>query len=173
MSQEKPPETWRDIPGYPGYRVSNQGRVVSLWRRINHDWIVVSDRPKLLRQTRNDNGYIMFRLNRDGKQRLRSLHILVLEAFVGPRPPGLEGRHLDDDKDNNQPANLEWGTRSQNMQDRVVHGLDGISKLTPETVHEVRRLLDLGVTQRKIAAQFHLNQSTVSNIKTGKSWGYV
>lgn len=47
----------------------------------------------------------------------RSVHQLVAEAFHGPRPAGLDTRHLDNDPTNNTPANLAYGTRSQNVLD--------------------------------------------------------
>jgi hypothetical protein len=44
---------------------------------------------------------------------------LVLEAFVGPRPPCYVARHLDDNPKNNRLDNLRWGTHQENHQDRV------------------------------------------------------
>lgn len=50
------------------------------------------------------------------------VHIMVLEAFVGPCPPGMECRHLNGNPADNRLANLEWGTPTQNNLDQVVHG---------------------------------------------------
>jgi hypothetical protein len=50
------------------------------------------------------------------------MHILVLEAFVGPRPAGMEGCHWDDDPTNNHLSNLRWDTRSANARDAVRNG---------------------------------------------------
>ncbi len=169
MSEGKSIEPWHDIPGYPGYQVSDHGRVVSFWRRLNHVWILVPGRPKFLKPSRTANGYLMIRL----KKRQRSLHLLVLESFVGARPPGMEGRHLDDNKENNHLCNLEWGSHSQNMQERTLHGRDGVSSLTTSDVHEIRRLLALGMTQSDVAIRFHLTQPAVSRLNTGKTWGYI
>lgn len=47
---------------------------------------------------------------------------MVLNAFVGPPPPGFEGCHKDGDRANNALSNLYWGTRSDNQRDRVRHG---------------------------------------------------
>lgn len=52
----------------------------------------------------------------------RTVHSLVLEAFVGPCPPGMMARHLDDDPTNNSLGNLCWGTRSENSHDAVRNG---------------------------------------------------
>src|SRR5690606_11217835 len=56
--------------------------------------------------------------NGDGGKSYR-VHRLVMEAFVGPLPEGMEVRHLDDDPDNNALSNLVYGTRSENLEDRV------------------------------------------------------
>lgn len=56
-------------------------------------------------------------------RRTRSVHQLVLEAFVGPRPEGMYGLHWDDDKNNNRLANLRWATPSENMMDQVRNGM--------------------------------------------------
>lgn len=52
----------------------------------------------------------------------KRVHRLVLEAFVGPCPPGLVGCHKDDDKDNNQLVNLEWNTQKVNIQQARTNG---------------------------------------------------
>lgn len=64
-----------------------------------------------LRAVENGRGYL--RVVCGGK--LRSVHALVAEAFIGPRPSGLEVNHKDGDKRNNRPENLEYVTRSENM----------------------------------------------------------
>ena len=54
-------------------------------------------------------------------QRSMRVHILVAEAFHGPRPLGLCALHRDDVKTNNHASNIYWGTRTQNMADRRVN----------------------------------------------------
>jgi hypothetical protein len=50
------------------------------------------------------------------------IHTLVLEAFAGPRPEGMEGCHNDGNPTNNHIDNLRWDTRSANNQDTLRHG---------------------------------------------------
>lgn len=57
-----------------------------------------------------------------GKARTFLAHVWVLEAFVGPRPPGALGRHLDDDQTNNRLENLAWGTPAENVADAFTNG---------------------------------------------------
>lgn len=54
----------------------------------------------------------------------RSVHTLVLEAFVGPRPEGAVCRHLNGNPKDNRLANLAWGTPGENRRDTVKHGND-------------------------------------------------
>lgn len=47
---------------------------------------------------------------------------LVLKAFVGPRPRGMEGCHNDGNASNNYLSNLRWDTHHENMRDVERHG---------------------------------------------------
>lgn len=69
-----------------------------------------------------DNGYLIVTLWRDGRQRTRLVHRLVLTAFVGPPPEGQEALHANNDRADNRLENLSWGTHSENMLDQVEHG---------------------------------------------------
>ncbi len=40
----------------------------------------------------------------------------------------------------------------------------------PYKVKEIRRMLDEEILQRDIALRFDIDQTTVSNIKVGKTW---
>jgi len=92
----------------------------------------------------NDNGYMTVTLSDNGKQKKRLVHKLVLEAFVGPCPEGMQTRHLKNDKLNNRLDNLKWGTLQEQVEDRKKHGSTPKgnkhhrSKLTEK---EVRRFL--------------------------------
>jgi hypothetical protein len=105
-------EDWLPAPGFDGYEVSDLGRVISRRRK----------KSILLRLQRDDKGYPKVCLMRDGRPVTRLVHQLVAAAFIGPRPEGLEVRHLDGDKDNCRLANLCYGTRSENTFDQVRHG---------------------------------------------------
>lgn len=62
-------------------------------------------------------------LCRDGKGHSRLVHHLVLEAFFGPCPPGMQACHYDDVGSNNNLANLRWDTQSANTFDSYRNGL--------------------------------------------------
>ena len=111
---------WLAIPGYEGsYEVSNDGQVRSLDRTNARG---VSLRGQVISTPLNDEGYPKVNLNRDGHRVHRSVHTLVMLAFVGPRPADLEVLHKDGNPAHNQLANLSYGTRSENVQDSIAHG---------------------------------------------------
>ena len=174
-------EEWRDIPDVLGYQVSDLGRVRSFWRRTSTiagstfdkwKW-AITDEPKILPLPLDVCGYRTVRLSKDGRQRLLKVHCLVLLAFVGKRPTGLQGRHLNDDKENNRLSNLGWGTTSQNMQERHTNRDTPVFALTPQNVTEIRTRLMHGERQRSVAQQFNVHPSLVSRIKNGKRWAFV
>lgn len=104
-------EEWRPVVGWEDlYEVSDQGRVHS--KRTG----------KFLKPGMNRRHRHVALCSGDGGRSYR-VHRLVMEAFVGPLPRGMEIRHLDDDPDNNSLDNLVYGTRSENMNDRVSNGI--------------------------------------------------
>ena len=109
-------EEWRPVVGFSDYEVSDLGRVRS-YKRV---------KVRILHPTYNGSGSM--RVELAGKKRL--VHILVLEAFVGLRPEGMECRHLDGDFTNNKVENLRWGTRSENILDAVRHGTHNNARKT-------------------------------------------
>jgi hypothetical protein len=108
-------EEWRTVPGFPDYAVSDHGRVASRKGK----------RPRILRpylNGRDNYPYPTVTLHGADARQLRTVHSLVAEAFIGPRPDGLEVRHLNGDPLDARLSNIAYGTRVQNMQDRLAHG---------------------------------------------------
>lgn len=119
MSEER----WLPIPGYEGYyEVSDLGRVRSVPRIVPHAVAPLTIRGRIMCTCKSRGGHLRVTLARGGKTVTRSVHALVLAAFVGPRPEGLEGCHGDGDPSNNRLSNLRWDTTSNNHLDAVRHG---------------------------------------------------
>jgi len=78
----------------------------------------------------------------------------VTEAFIGPYPPGQETRHLDGDPLNNSVGNLCYGTRAENMQDRVRHKRAIVPETQKSTSQSVKgwEVLIVGWTQAEAFA---------------------
>lgn len=124
-------EEWRPIVGYDGlYEVSSHGRVRSVdrWVETPNRWggITRYHKPgRVLAQKRKKqrlHAYAVVNLSSGGVVGTSAVHRLVLEAFVGPCPDGMETRHRDGNLFDNRLSNLKWGTPSENARDRVTHG---------------------------------------------------
>lgn len=115
-------ETWLPIVGYEGlYEISNRGRVKSLAKidRLGRHRPEIIMKQKLCGKQPSPSFAVGLR--KDGITRNRYVHILMLEAFIGPRPPGLVGCHKDDTP-RNELSNLKWDTVSGNNFDLVRNG---------------------------------------------------
>lgn len=124
-------EKWLPVVGYEGfYEVSDHGRVRSVDRVITR-----ISRGKAVDVHYNSRelspgsippyGYLFIVLSRGNRPSNALVHALVLEAFVGPCPAGMEARHLDGKPANNQLSNLLWDTHRANCDDRAIHGTSG------------------------------------------------
>lgn len=132
--------------------------------------------------SKSDGGYHTVKIpGRDrGKGVTVRRHTLVAEAFIGPRPfDSAHVRHLDGDPSNDDPSNLKWGTAKENGEDTVRHGRStrGVkntqAKITEDQAREIKRRLTRGESGVELAAEFGLKQPTISNIKTGATWGWL
>ena len=119
-------EQWRPVVGYEGlYEVSDMGRVRSLDRVVSCPRARSKTRLArgiLMRPSVIASGHLAAQLSRSGDRKTVGVHRLVLEAFVGPCPDGMEACHYNDIADDNRLSNLRWGTRSDNFYDRVRNG---------------------------------------------------
>lgn len=118
-------ERWLAIPGYEGrYEVSDLGRVRSVDRlHTCKSGEVRRYKGKLLKLTpAKDSGYVRVALGNGSDK--PTVHTLVLRAFVGPPPEGMEGCHENDIKHDNRLVNLRWDTRLANILDKIRNGND-------------------------------------------------
>lgn len=113
----QPAEQWRPVVGFEGrLEVSDRGNVASLPVSSRHFRIV------LRQKTEPQKGYRVVNPMVGGRRFNRRVHILVAEAFLGPRPAGAHIRHLDGNPANNMLENLQYGTPSENVADTIRHG---------------------------------------------------
>jgi hypothetical protein len=103
-------EIWVPTIRNPKYQVSNLGRV-----RV----IKPGNRIKILKPRlkfgRNDSPRLTVAIYIKSKRHEIKISILVLETFIGPRPPRFCASHLNDDHANNRLTNLAWETNDQNQ----------------------------------------------------------
>lgn len=173
---------YRAVSGFPAYRVGNDGSVWSRWKRVGlgrGTKSVLSDKWRRLVPTKLKTGHRFVRLSPGST--VRYVHHLVLEAFIGPRPAGMEACHFPDrDPANNRVCNLRWDTRTANRKDMVAHGTvpvgegHGGAKVTAETVRSIRAdYASRKATQVQLAAQHGLCQASVANIVHCRTWKHV
>ena len=102
-------EIWKDIEGYEGlYQVSNMGRVKSLnYRRTGKE--------EILKGVDYGEGYLYVSLWKNGKVKQCRINRLVAQAFL-ENPQNLpEVNHKNEDKNDNSIENLEWCSKSYNI----------------------------------------------------------
>lgn len=170
-------EIWADIPGYDGiYKISNLGDIKSFFFK----------NPKILHKTKNIKcGYYYVGLYKDGKLKVRTVHGLVAESFLGDRN-GLEINHKDLDKSNNRADNLEYCSHKDNIRHAIGKGakigrksgctgvkgeLNHFSKLTTKDVMEIRELYSTNrYRQIDLASKYSITASTISSVVNYDTW---
>jgi hypothetical protein len=175
-------EEWRIVEAWPEYEVSSLGRV----KRVGGGAGAVPGR--ILRQFTGTGGYLRVMVKEVRRNRLIpcngrgpvSVHILVCEAFHGPRPAGLyAAAHNNGINTDNRADNLRWATYQENSDDRIAHGnscrgsQNPKAVLTEEQVLAIKSLLLEGISGVKIAARFSVSPSTVSLINRRKVWAWL
>lgn len=169
---------YREIAGFPGYYVGDDGSVWSVHNKFGRHFTGY----RRLKTARHGGGYRVAVLRaaanqkRGGKGSSLYVHRLVLEAFVGACPPDMQCcRHLDGNPGNNRLENLAWGTHKENAQDARDHMTlaiaAGVAKatLTEKDVSICRLLLDEGYATVRVALLLGVTDSTVRAIRGGKS----
>lgn len=176
-------ERWLPIPDFPGYEVSDRGRVRSFWKaKGGQGGQKISATPqRILKGHLNRNGYRIVTLHNEERLHCLTVHRIVLETFVGPRPPGGCCRHLDGIRTRNRLTNLAWGTYRENTLDKVTHGrvpnrkgmAHPMAKLTDQDVLRIRTLFAQGYLQDTLVEMFGVPQPTISNVVTRRSWKHL
>ena len=95
-------EQFIQIETHPKYYATSEGRIIN-------------SRGKAKSQTNNKDGYLKVDLYHGGERTTKRVHRIIAEAFV-PNPDNKpDVNHIDGNKHNNRPENLEWATKSENM----------------------------------------------------------
>jgi hypothetical protein len=177
-------ETWKPVIDAVGYEVSNIGRVRSWRRKGSRVTSALATTPKLLKTSPNAYGYPSVNIARNGdRQKPVAVHILLLSAFVGPCPDGCEALHDDGNRMNCVLSNLAWGTRTDNIADKIRHGnsirptIRGEKhfrgRLSNKQVVHIKRLLEHEYNMAHIAKIYDVHPNTIESIKSGRSWKWL
>jgi hypothetical protein len=172
-------EIWMPIPGYEGlYEASNQGQIRSLDRHGVLGKGMGTRKGRILRQC-NRQDYQVVGLCKNGILKQFTVHRLVMLAFEGERPIGLEICHGDGDPRNNAKSNLRYDTKFANAADKVKHGTGNLADTNPraqftdEEVLEIYNRCQSGEPQLDIANDLGVSKVTINHIATGRSWNSV
>ena len=182
-----PEEQWRAIRGFEGrYEVSDQGRVRSLDRIVEvfrYGKIHAKKyRGRVLKQVPNHRGYCTVQLGVNPGHNNWRVHHLVMAAFVGPMPDGLQVNHKNGIKTDNCPSNLEYVTCAENIRHARAKGLALTPNWTGEnnpdavlTEHLVRiiRQTPADVSTAELSRRIGKNGTTVWAARVGKTWKHV
>lgn len=139
-------EQWRPVVQDPRYEVSSEGRVRG---------------PNGISSRSQSAGYIQVYI----RGRLRYVHTLILEAFIGPRPKGMLALHQNDVKLDNRLANLRWGTRMQNADDAKRNRPEGYL-----TADRIRHFARAGFNNSEIGELLAISRRVASNVLNGRGW---
>lgn len=105
---------YRPVPGYADLYAGMDGTIVCGWRGTLE--------PKVHKRSK----YLYVCVPRiKGVRRggYKNVHVLVAEAFYGPRPKDIQIRHGDHDRTNAAIDNLCYGTAKDNQRDSIAaHG---------------------------------------------------
>lgn len=169
---------FKEIDGFPAYRVSEVGEIETCWQwGAFYAGMVAEKKWKPLPVKPNDKGYMPVNL-RDvgGKGRRTHLHRLVAEVHISPQPfENACVRHLDGNPRNNSADNLAWGTYLDNENDKLAHGTHRSritnAKLTPEKMAIAKTMRNAGETTNAIAKAIGVSRPTISRLLSGATWG--
>jgi ribosomal protein S25 len=190
MSEDQSTVAFKDIPSFPGYRVGDDGSVWTSrypgprrtgWADGRRGRADLPDRWKRMAITPGADGrYPSVCLRRGKAKQTHNVHRLVMLAFVGPCPDGMEVAHEDGNKLNSRLGNLSYKTPQENQLDRIRHGTDSrgeknkIAKLTDEKVRLMRREYEIGgVTFKSLAARYGVSKNVARVVVRRLSWKHV
>ena len=161
-------EIWKPVVGYKRlYEVSNLGKVRSLdrWKPHSRTRELHLFRGRILRLSPQYKNKHLESLNvtlyKNGQHKRVRVHRLVLKAFVGPCPKGLQGCHNNGKPENNKLTNLRGGTGKSNTSDAFKHE----SRAGKAVLRSDGQLF---VSQSEAARQTGCDSGDISRVVNGK-----
>jgi len=158
-------EEWKQV-GDANYSISNHGRLYC----GSNGCITLGNIV---------GGYRQFHISYNGVRRTEKLHRLVAKAFI-PNPfSKSDVNHIDGNRLHNHVINLEWATRSENVQ----HAYD--TGLMPRGTHRVEsvlveselptiiKLMLAGKKDQEIADEYGVTRQSINAIRIGDNWKHL
>ena len=167
-------EIWKAIENYPDFEISSLAQI----RRVSTG--------KVLKQAINKTGYYQVCASLGQRKTLKAfkIHKVVAKAFV-PNPENKPiVNHIDGDKLNSLPSNLEWATYSENSQHAYDNSLiipsrgedHYFSKLTNKDIVFIRehyrpRCKAFGA--RALGRMFNVSHAVISRVCSNQTWTHI
>jgi len=172
-------ETWLQIKGFPGYEVSDHGRVRSVSRYVIRNGSQMRVKETILKPRALQKGHLYVNLRKDGKATSAYVHRLVALAFI--EPPDATRTHVahwDGDPSNNHVSNLRWATPAENNADSIRLGRNRRpsgeksrhAKLTRAIIAEMQMRNASGESIRSIAKRVGVSHTTARAAIIGKRY---
>lgn len=176
--------SYRDIPDFPGYRVSDNGLVLSCKAKkfLGYRYGSVSylsENWHYLKATKNADGYMTVALYRDSVRFAKRVSVLILEAFVEPRPAGMEACHENGNRSDDRLSNLRWDTAKRNHADKFIHGTNPAGEknpahvLTARDVKLIRERINNGESDKNLGNEFGVHSTTIRLVRIRKTWKHI
>lgn len=99
------------ITGFNNYSVTKEGDVYN--NKTN----------RKLKSSCSPKGYSFIELCRPNEHKIKTIHRIVWETYIGVIPDNIQINHIDGNKSNNSLSNLELVTGSENLKKAVIEGL--------------------------------------------------
>ena len=165
-------EIWRCVVGYPGYEVSNLGKI-----RGNKGF---GKWPKrIITPINNTDGYPTVKLSYNKTRKKQPVHKLVLNAFARKRKRNECASHLNGNKEDNRAINLVWETLKDNMNRKRLHNTmpngerNGSAILSEIDVKNIRNLCLSGHTFTSVGVKYGVTRTNIANIVKRKTWFHL
>jgi len=178
-------EIWKPVKGFPGYDISNTGKVRSYWGTFTNGkrvWAgTLGDTTRLLKATIDKDGYHWVRLaDHTGRYRTCRIHRLMGFAFLeNDRPNAIVVHHRNNIPYDNRIDNLEWATISENTLhgNEIGTGNRGIThykaRLTEDDVRHIRATCHTLIDRLKAAKYYQCTRQNIDRIVQRKSWAHL
>lgn len=170
-------EIWKTIKGLEDYKVSNLGNVIGLEIKTNFGCSYKTYPKRVIKPWLDKKGYYYIDISNKGKKVRFLLHRLVALHFIENTENKPQINHKDGNKSNNAVSNLEWCTAKENLKHARDTGLNNISgvnnyqtNLKKEDIYFIR---NSKLKQKELAKIFNVEQTTISAIKTFKTFKNV
>lgn len=169
---KKQKETWKQVPGFPAYDVSDFGNIRSYYKIGKHKEGTHLAPQRTLKLWKNTAGYYSVLLWENGERFNKRVHRIVMLAFVGKCPKWLIVCHNDGNKENNNIDNLRYDTQSANIKDAIRHGtfssLFTNRNFTDDEITKIRIKCASGISPSAIASEYGTSKKYIQRIARGE-----